>query len=215
MKKTIGVTLMLLCAGLVAAVSAARPASTAGTLDATVGPGFTIALTQNGTRVTHLDPGEYTIDVDDQSAEHNFHLSGPGVDQATAVEDTGTTTWTVTFQNGTYTYQCDAHATTMHGSFTVGDVPTTTPATPKPAPLTAHATARATGRLVSLRVTASRAATFTVSLVRGKTTVARRTAKGTTATFKLKAPKAGRYVAKVVATAGGSTVRATASVTVK
>jgi plastocyanin len=215
MKKTIGVTLILLCAGLAAAVSVARPASTAGTLDAKVGPGFTISLTQNGARVTHLDPGTYTIDVDDQAAEHNFHLSGPGVDQATTVEDTGTTTWTVTFQDGTYSYQCDAHASTMHGSFTVGDVAATTPATPKPAPLTAHATAKAVGRLVSLRVSASRTATFTISLVRGTTTVAHRTAKGTAATFKLKAPKAGRYVAKVVATAGGATARATASVTVK
>src|SRR5579885_3099868 len=113
--KTLGVTLIFLAAGLAAAVSVARPASTDGTLQGVVGPGFSITLTQNGTKVTHLDPGTYTITVDDRSADHNFHLSGPGVDQSTDVAGTGTTTWTVTLQDGTYSYQCDVHASTMHG----------------------------------------------------------------------------------------------------
>ena len=63
MKTKLGVLLALSCAGLVAAVAVARSASTDGTLQATVGPGFSISLTQNGTRVTHLDPGTYTVDV--------------------------------------------------------------------------------------------------------------------------------------------------------
>ena len=126
MKKTLGVILLLGVAGLLAAVSVARSASTDGTLQGVVGPGFSITLTQNGTKVTHLDPGTYTISVDDESADHNFHLSGPGVDQTTDVAGTGTTTWTVTFADGTFFYQCDVHSSTMHGSFTVGNVPTTT-----------------------------------------------------------------------------------------
>src|SRR6266508_4601715 len=62
----------------------------------TVGPGFVIGLTQNGTRVTHLDPGSYTITINDRADIHNFHLRGPGVDMATEVEFSGTVTWTVT-----------------------------------------------------------------------------------------------------------------------
>ena len=46
----------------------------------------------------------------------------------TGVETTGDTTWTVTFADGTYTFQCDAHSNIMHGSFTVGAV--STPPTP-------------------------------------------------------------------------------------
>lgn len=215
MKKTFGVILLLSCAGLAAAVSVARPASTAGTLAATVGPGFSITLTQNGTKVTHVDPGDYTINVDDQSVEHNFHLSGPGVDQSTTLDAMGTTTWNVTFQNGTYAYQCDAHATTMHGSFTVGDAPPVTTPSPTPIKLTTHVTTKAAGRIVSVHVTASRAASFTVSLMRGTARVAHAAAKGKAATVRLKAPKAGRYVAKVVAKAGAATASTSAAVTVK
>jgi hypothetical protein len=77
-----------------------------------------------GTRVTHLDPGTYTINVHDYATLHNFHLFGPGVQQASDIEGTTTTlSWVVTFQNGTYHYQCDAHPTIMHGAFTVGTVP--------------------------------------------------------------------------------------------
>ncbi|HZC28402.1 MAG TPA: hypothetical protein VE269_01580 [Gaiellaceae bacterium] len=94
-------------------------------LIATVGQndGFTISLTDaSGARVTHLDPGVYTIQVHDLSEIHDFHLFGPGVDMATPVGDRVDTTWTVTFQDGLYRYQCDPHATVMRGSFTVGNV---------------------------------------------------------------------------------------------
>ena len=42
----------------------------------------------NGTRVTHLAAGTYEIQVHDNSAFHNFHLNGPGVDQTTEVDFT-------------------------------------------------------------------------------------------------------------------------------
>jgi plastocyanin len=203
MKKTFGVILLLGVAGLLAAVSVAHSASTDGTLQANVGPGFSISLTQNGTRVTHLDPGTYTINVNDQSAEHNFDLTGPGVSQATDIEATGTTSWTVTFQDGTYSYQCDAHVATMHGSFTVGAVaPTTTTATP-PAPLKVRILAAKVvkPKTVRLSVSATRRATLTASLWKGTTKVAQAKATGTTATINLVAKaalKKGAYTAKVV-----------------
>ena len=103
------------------------------TLQALVGPGFNISLKDgNGATVRHLDPGTYDVHVVDQGVEHNFHLQGPNVDEATSVEDTGEVTWTVTFIDGTYKFQCDAHASTMKGSFTVGNVQPPPP--PPPAP---------------------------------------------------------------------------------
>ena len=89
------------------------------TLDGTVGPGFTIALMQNGQSVSTLKPGKYTIIVDDKSDIHNFHLTGPGVDKATDVGGTGKQTWTVDLESGSYHYQCDPHASSMNGNFTV------------------------------------------------------------------------------------------------
>jgi len=202
--KTLGVILTLVIAGLAAAVSVARPAATDGTLQATVGPGYTINLTQNGTKVTQLAPGTYTIDVNDQASIHNFHLSGPGVDQATDIEGTGTTTWTVTFQNGTYTYVCDAHATTMRGTFTVGSAPapTTTTSAPPPAALKVRiSSARVVKpRTVRLAVTATRSARLTATLWKGRTKLATSRATGTHATLNLRAKSAlkkGRYLAKV------------------
>jgi plastocyanin len=94
-------------------------------LTAIVGPGYTISLNDaSGTRVTHLDPGPYTIHVVDQSDIHNFHLIGPGVDQMTDVQAIDKADLQVTFVDGTYNYRCDAHSF-MKGSFTVGNVPTT------------------------------------------------------------------------------------------
>jgi plastocyanin len=95
------------------------PAEGGGTLVATVGPGFTITLTQDGADVTELAAGSYTIEVDDQADTHNFHLSGPGVDEATDVGEIGQTSWTVDFAAGEYTFVCDPHAGSMNGAFSV------------------------------------------------------------------------------------------------
>jgi hypothetical protein len=101
------------------------------TLTGTVGPGFTITLQDaSGARVQHLDAGAYTVVVNDLGDIHNFHLSGPGVNQLTAIEDMGPVTWNVTFRDGIYTYECDPHSSSMRGRFAVGSatLPTPTPA---------------------------------------------------------------------------------------
>ncbi|MGZ4335279.1 MAG: hypothetical protein ACXVRJ_13550 [Gaiellaceae bacterium] len=214
MKKTLGVILVLSFAGLAAAVSVARPASTDGSLDANVGPGFAISLTQNGAKVTHLDPGTYTISVNDQADVHDFHLQGPGVDQATTIEGIGKTTWTVTFGDGTFLFFCDAHPASLFGKFTVGTVTTTTTTTPPPA-LKVTASAKAIGRVVAVTATANRTASLDFGLWKGTKRVAHATAKAKTKTVRLKAPAAGRYVAKVVAKSGSSTAKASKAVTVK
>ena len=132
MSRRLSLALLAAAAALTFALpGGARTAQT--TLHGVVGPGFTISLTDDtGNRVTHLDPGTYTIEVKDQSNQHNFDLQGPGVSQATDVESVGSATWTVTFTDGTYKYVCDAHPSIMHGSFTVGTVSSPPPPPPKP-----------------------------------------------------------------------------------
>ena len=66
-----------------------------------------------------ITAGTYTLVVDDMSASHNFHLTGPGVDVKTEVGAEGQETFTVTLQAGDYRYQCDPHSASMNGSFTV------------------------------------------------------------------------------------------------
>ena len=90
------------------------------TLQGSVGPGFEISLsTENGQPVETLAAGSYTIEVNDQSDSHNFHLTGPGVDEMTEVGETETETWTVELQDGSYHFQCDPHASSMNGDFEV------------------------------------------------------------------------------------------------
>jgi hypothetical protein len=129
MVRKIPLLLLLVAAVLPSAFAQAdnpRLVGTVGTNDA-----YVITLRDaDGNPVTHLDPGTYDIAVRDVSELHNFHLRGPGVDQATIPEEAQTVTWTVTFTDGTYTYQCDPHSSLMHGSFTVGNVP------PPPVPAT-------------------------------------------------------------------------------
>jgi plastocyanin len=91
-----------------------------GTLEGETGPGFEIEVSRDGEDVETLQAGTYTLDVEDKSDMHNFHLLGPGVDEeVTDVEFVGEKTVTVTLEPGTYTYQCDPHAAQMKGTFTV------------------------------------------------------------------------------------------------
>jgi hypothetical protein len=92
---------------------------------ATVGTndGNEITLTRNGTPVTQIPSGTYTIQVRDRSRYHNFHLFGPGVNRSTRVDFVGTVSWTVTFARGSYSFICDPHAGFMKGSFGVDQAP--------------------------------------------------------------------------------------------
>jgi plastocyanin len=89
-------------------------------LSGVVGPGFTITVTQAGKAVKKLKAGTYTIKVQDKASIHDFHLIGPGVNKATTVPFIGSQTWTVKLKPGTYTFQCDPHASAgMKGTFKV------------------------------------------------------------------------------------------------
>ena len=69
--------------------------------------------------MTTLKAGTYVIVVHDRAADHDFHLTGPGVNKATSTAGTGTFTWKLKLRKGTYKYVCDPHASFMKGSFTV------------------------------------------------------------------------------------------------
>jgi len=89
-------------------------------LKGSVGPGFDISLsTEDGQAVETLAAGSYTLEVDDQSDIHNFHLTGTGVDVMTEVPATGVESFDITVEAGTYKFQCDPHAGQMNGSFEV------------------------------------------------------------------------------------------------
>jgi Copper binding proteins, plastocyanin/azurin family len=125
------------------------------TLRGTVTPEATIFLRHaDGRNVTQLDAGLYQIVVEDQSIEHNFHLSGAGVNMATSVENIETVTWNVTFADAQrYTFVCDPHSTTMRGTFNVGNVPP-----PPPPPPVRRLTASVTARAISVRTASGRRA---------------------------------------------------------
>jgi plastocyanin len=95
--------------------------SASGTLKGETGPGFTIEVSMDGEDAESIPAGTYTLDVEDKSDMHNFHLIGPGVDEeVTDVPFVGEKSVTVTLEPGTYTYQCDPHAANgMKGTFAV------------------------------------------------------------------------------------------------
>jgi hypothetical protein len=105
----------------------------------------------------------------------------------------------------------------MFGKFTVGNVTATTTTTTAPpiAALKVKAKAKATGRTVAVTGTATRVASLDFGLWKGKKRVAHAAAKANAKTVRLKAPAAGRYVAKVTAKAGGKTATSSTTVTVK
>ena len=147
------IRIILLAAGTALAALASPSIALAQTkLIGTVADPGTITLrTEAGAAVTDVPAGTYTIEVRDQSINHNFHLSGPGVDQRTDVETIATQTWTVTLQDrARYTFVCDPHNTVMRGSFTTGGGPPTPPPPPATRPPTLTATV-GPGATISLR----------------------------------------------------------------
>ena len=104
-----------------AATTTEGGASTSAELDGEVGPGYDIEVKQNGEDAESVKAGTYTLKVEDKADIHNFHLIGPGVDkEVTSVPFQGEQTVTVTLKPGTYTYQCDPHASQgMKGTFEV------------------------------------------------------------------------------------------------
>lgn len=152
--------ILLALAALLGAADSVAVQSQNAKLFGSVGPGFSITLRDaQGSVVTRVDAGTYDIEVRDLADLHTFHLRGPGVDERTQVEFTGTVNWTVTFQNGEYSFFCDVHPQDMRGSFVSGDAPAPTPTPPQSNVVTAKS------RLV---LTAGPAEVITLKTAAGK-----------------------------------------------
>jgi plastocyanin len=106
---------------LVTMVLASAPLAKTAKLTGTVGPGFTIVLTQSGKKVTKLKAGTYTFVITDKSSIHSFGVDGPNgfAKDFTSVPFKGTKTYTIKLKAGKYKYYCSAHESTMFGNFTV------------------------------------------------------------------------------------------------
>ena len=103
----------------VAATASARPVKSPG-LVGEVGPAFSVEVKLNGKDLKTIKAGTYMIKVEDKASIHNFHLFGNGVNKSTTVPFVGDRTWRITLKPGTYTYQCDPHASSgMKGTFKV------------------------------------------------------------------------------------------------
>jgi len=114
----------LLSSAVVAAALAATgssAATSANTVNGTVGPDFTITLTMGGKSVTTLKAGvPYRFVISDRAAIHDFHLSGPGINRVlTSVDFVGTKSFTLRLKKGSYSFVCDPHSSVMHGRFRV------------------------------------------------------------------------------------------------
>ena len=107
-------------AALGAMIVQAAPAATP-KLTGTVGPSFTITLTQAGKKVTTLKAGTYTFVINDKATMHSYGLDGPNgfARDFTSVPFKGTKTFTLTLKPGKYKYYCAPHESSMFGNFTV------------------------------------------------------------------------------------------------
>ena len=82
-------------------VKAVAPTSAPKALTATVGP---TAIALSAKRVSS---GAYRLRVVDRSRTRNFHLIGPGVNRRTSNAFSGSVTWTLQLQPGTYRFGSD------------------------------------------------------------------------------------------------------------
>jgi len=131
MTRAAALAVALAVAALLGATDGAAVRAQNPKLFGSVGQGIVLRDAQ-GNRVTKLDPGTYDIEVEDQSDFHTFHLTGPGVNERTEVEFTGTVNWTVTFRDGNYIYYCDVHPLSLRGAFVAGNPPPEPEPTPTP-----------------------------------------------------------------------------------
>jgi plastocyanin len=110
--------ILTLAAILIVATTATAGAATP-KLGAFVNDQLQIGVTRAGKHVSSLKAGKYILVVSDSTSNHNFHLTGPGVNKSTSVGGKGNFKWTLTLKKGTYKYVCDPHSSFMKGSFTV------------------------------------------------------------------------------------------------
>src|SRR5262245_5372427 len=125
----------------------------------TVGPGFTIDLTDaNGKHVDVLTAGTYNLLVHDLSDVHNFALGSQTTNERLmtgSVEGVGDENYTLNLTPGRYAYACSAHPFTMNGTFTV---------TAAPKPVTPSLSAKVTNRALSLSAKTAKPGSYRITV---------------------------------------------------
>jgi plastocyanin len=130
MRVLLAATLAAVAVGILGARADADAEATK--LVGTVDSSATISLKhEDASPVSTIPPGSYDMEVTDSTSFHNFHLTGPGVNRSTTIDETTTVRWALSLGQGSYEYHCDAHAG-MNGTFTVGAVSPPPPPEPPP-----------------------------------------------------------------------------------
>jgi len=116
---------VLAAVALTAAGTALSRTSSTPTLKGVVGPGYSVALTRDGKKVTSLKAGTYRIAVSDKSGFHNSVLerekpSKPKLEKhITGTAFTGSKTVVMTLKPGSWRFYCSVHESQMHQDFKV------------------------------------------------------------------------------------------------
>jgi hypothetical protein len=122
MLRTLAICAALAVASVTVVAVASARTDTIPTLKGTVGPGFTITLKRNGTRVKSLKAGRQFV-ISDKASAHGFTLEqekGGKFEKAlTPVPFVGTKTVTLRLKAGKWKFYCQAHESSMFGFFTV------------------------------------------------------------------------------------------------
>jgi plastocyanin len=118
------IALVLLTAGLAAAMFLVSAQASTPKLTGTVGPGYTISLKKGAAKVKTLKAGKYTFVITDKASIHNFTIErekgGPKIEKTlTGTSFQGKKTVTVTLKKGSWKFYCSIHEPLMFGFFKV------------------------------------------------------------------------------------------------
>jgi plastocyanin len=118
------IALVLLAAGLAAAMFLVSAQASTPKLIGTVGPGYTITLKKGAAKVKTLKAGKYVFVITDKASIHNFTIErekgGPKIEKTlTGTSFQGKKTVTVTLKKGSWKFYCSIHEPQMFGFFKV------------------------------------------------------------------------------------------------
>jgi plastocyanin len=118
------IALVLLAAGLAAAMFLVSAQASTPKLTGTVGPGYTISLKKGAAKVKTLKAGKYVFVITDKAAIHNFTIErekgGPKIEKTlTGTSFQGKKTVTVTLKKGSWKFYCSIHEPEIFGFFKV------------------------------------------------------------------------------------------------
>jgi plastocyanin len=118
------IALVLLAAGLAAAMFLVSAQASTPKLTGTVGPGYTITLKKGTAKVKTLKAGKYVFVITDKAAIHDFTIErekgGPKIEKTlTGTSFQGKKTVTVTLKKGSWKFYCSIHEPQMFGFFKV------------------------------------------------------------------------------------------------